>query len=90
MTPYLIPTELIYSPDYGGNGGRFYVSKTGSANSSYDFGMYSSYGQADYWWLRSPGDFGDDDNAFYVDLRGNVNTVTHSYDESGVWYSYGV
>ena len=34
-----------YSPDYGGAGGRFYVFRNGSVTSSYDIGMYNSYGK---------------------------------------------
>ena len=45
----------------------------------------SSYGQADYWWLRSPGNFYH--IAFFVNSSGDVDRTNYY----GVWEdSYGL
>ena len=52
-----------------------------------DYYVGNSYGQPDYWWLRSPHTNGSS-HAYYVYLNGYINYDDY-YDYGDVYNSYG-
>ena len=78
-----VPTDKTYSPvtimDYI----SCIISSSGQEHST-ELNIFNSYGQADYWWLRSPRS-GGTGYTFHVRSNGGVDV---NFDH-GVVYSYG-
>ena len=90
-----IPTEHVRSPDRGYGYSACYVRSSGDVYSGYD-SVYDSYGQADYWWLRSPCLEHDRKNAgYFIFSTGHVFgnwevTVTDSYGINKLSAYFGI
>ena len=74
----MIPTEFR-SPDLG-HGSGYYAYCVGSSGAVVDYvGAVYSYGQADYWWLRSPG----------IDNLWDPFCYVENYGTISAWCDYG-
>ena len=82
----MIPTVIFSPSSYFSSGNMGVIVRD---NGDIIYSTSDSYGQADYWWLRSPSTrYGYDNSAYAINLNGIVTddyaniTVNHS--------SYGV
>ena len=76
---------FYYSPVTGNGSVSWLIGPDGIVVYYIGDEVWNSYGQADYWWLRSPNIY-DTGDACYVSTRGSVD---NDYNSNGVRISFG-